>query len=933
MIAVLVLAHFVAGSVVLVAGRTLRRWIFAVAIAPVLGALITVATLVPGVLDGDVGFHRYRWIDGLSLAVTIRLDGFATVMALVVAGIGAAVLVYAWSYFSHDESPARVVRFAGFFTLFAGAMLGLVVAGDVWTLFVCWELTSVLSFVLIGLDDHLPSARIAAQRALLVTGAGGLVMLGGIVCLVHASGTADLEHLFAIAPTSATAQVGLVMILIGAFAKSAQVPFHFWLPGAMAAPTPVSAFLHSATMVKAGVVVVARFAPAFASIGWWRPLLVIVGGSTMLVGGVAALRRDDAKQSLAFGTVSQLGFLVVLFGIGEPAATAAGVAMLVAHALFKSGLFLAIGAVEHATGSRDLRRLSGVGRSLPHLAVAAGLCTLSMIGLPPLIGFVGKESALAALAEGERWSIVALVVVVVGSILTTAYSVRLFWAMFATKRSKVDQSENHFARIHHPPNVALTAPITVLALLSLAGGVAASPLGTRLSVAAESLDGAASAHLALWPGIHLPLLLSVLIVVAGAGLALVVLRTQWRPAPPTTRDSTLGERAYGRAYNGLLDGAKRITRVTQSGSLPVYVAVIFAVIVAAIGFALVRGAGGDWGDPVAADSVLQAAVALLAGVMAIAVVAARRRFVSVLLLGGVGQGLTVLFLLYGAPDLALTQFMIETLMIVAFVLVLRHLPTTYSSPPMWAPKALRIALSVAVGVTFAWFALSAGSGDRPTDVTDAVEHLSLPVAGGKNVVNVTIVDFRGVDTMGEITVFAVAALGVANLVTASRRGIGAPVSAATRFSRIGAQSMIFEQVTKMIFHITLLVSAYVALRGHNAPGGGFAGGLIAGAAFVFRLLAGDASNRQVATRLSPIVLIGTGMLLAIGTGFASLVAGNEFLETNVFDIHLPGVGRIHFPSAAIFDIGVYLLVIGVVIIVLSHLAARTHSAGADGAVT
>lgn len=924
MIAALVIAHVAAGAVVLANGARLRRWIFALAIAPLLASLIALALRMGDVLDGDTPTGRATWVKGLSLAFTFRLDGFATLMGLLVSGIGVLVLIYAWSYFAHDPAPARVVRFAGYFTMFGGAMLGLVVADDVWTLFTFWELTSVLSFLLIGLDDGQAAARVAAQRALLVTSFGGLAMLGGLVCLVHEARTAELHGVLAAAPTSTTAQVGLVLVLVGAFAKSAQVPFHFWLPGAMAAPTPVSAFLHSATMVKAGVVLIARLAPAFSSLDWWRPLLVIVGGATMLLGGVAALRRDDAKQSLAFGTVSQLGFLVVLVGIGEPEVTAAGVAVLVAHALFKSALFLTIGAVEHATGSRDLRALSGVGRRLPFLATCAGLCTASMIGLPPLLGFSAKESALAALADGAGgWSGFALVVVVTGSILTCAYSVRLWWGLFARKPNSSADTE-----VHHAPGRALVGPVATLAALSLAGGLAASAVGDRLSVASESLAASARVHIPLWPGLHVSLLLSALIVGVGAVVAWAVVRSATRD----TGSTTFGERAYARSYSGLLDGARRITLVSQSGSLPVYVAVVFAVVVVVIGVALARGAGGDWGHPVLADSVMQGAVAVLATVMAIAVVASRRRFVSVLLLGGVGQGLTVLFLMYGAPDLALTQFMVETLMIVAFVLVLRHLPRHYSAPPTWAPRALRIGIAAAVGVSVAWFAIAAGGVDRPTDVTDAVEELSLPAAGGRNVVNVTIVDFRGVDTMFEIAVFGVAALGVANLVGASRRR-GAPAPTA-RSARIGAQSMIFDQVIRMIFHATLLVSVYVALRGHNAPGGGFAGGLIAGCAFVFRVLAGGTGPRPYVAKLSPIVLIATGMLLATGSGIGGLVAGNEFLETSIFHVDVPAVGDVKLVTSGIFDIGVYVLVIGVVILVLSHLASRTHSGGArDGALS
>jgi multicomponent Na+:H+ antiporter subunit A len=919
----IVILHLVAGVAVLTGGRHLGRWIFAVAAAPLVVALASLATEVPDVLDGATPTSHTRWVSALSLTFSFRLDGFAAVMALLVTGIGVVVLVYAWDYFAHESSSGRVIRFAGCFTLFAGSMLGLVVADDLWTLFVFWELTSVMSFLLIGLDDRLPDARASAQQALLVTVAGGLVMFGGFVCLTHEAGTANLQGVLGTDPTSTTFQVGLVLVLVGAFAKSAQVPFHFWLPGAMVAPTPVTAFLHSATMVNAGVLIVARFAPPFAELEWWRPLVVTIGGVTMLVGGVAALRRDDAKQLLAFSTVSQLGLLVVVFGVGEWEATAAGVVLLVAHALFKSGLFLTVGAVEHATGTRDLRRLSAVGRAAPWLAASAALCAGSMIGLPPLLGFLGKESALAALVDGGGWLTVALVVIVVGSVLTVAYSIRVWWGLFATRRAGAD-----VATVHHPPGRTLVGAVAVLGTASLLGGIAAAADGALLEVAAQSLDDAARLHLALWPGFHVPLLLSFVIVAVGTVVGVAVTRGRRAPAPAMT----LGQRVYARAYSGLLEGAQRVTFVTQSGSLPVYLTVVFCVVVVALGVVLAMGAAGGWGDVVVADSALQAAVAVLAIVVALAVVVARRRFVSVLLLGGVGQALTVIFLAYGAPDLALTQFMIETMTIVAFVLVLRHLPREYSAPPSWAPRALRIGLALAVGVTVGWFALAVGSNDRPTDVTDRIEALSLPQAGGKNVVNVTIVDFRGIDTMGEITVFGIAALGVANLVAASRRR-GSRVDAQP-FARIGAQSMIFEQVTRMIFHVTLLVSLYVMLRGHNAPGGGFAGGLIAGAAFVFRILAGGSKGRIDIARVPPVALIAVGMVLAIGTGVVALVAGNQFLETAIVHVDLPLIGDVKLVSAAVFDLGVYLLVIGVVVIVLSNLASRTHGGGAmrEGAV-
>lgn len=915
MIALLVALHLICGLVVLVAGRRARGWMFAVAATPMVATAVALAVRLPDVLDGAVPASRWSWIDVLGLELAFRLDGFATLMAFAVSVVGALVIGYSAGYFHGHADPARTCRFAAFLTWFAGAMLGLVTADGLWTLFTFWELTSVLSFLLIGLDDASYATRGAAQRALLVTAAGGLAMLGGFACLDAAGAATD----------GALVHTGAALVLVGAFSKSAQVPFHFWLPGAMAAPTPVSAYLHSATMVKAGVVLIARLAPVYVELDWWRPVLVGVGGATMLLGGVAALRRDDAKQSLAFGTVSQLGFLVLLVGFGDPAVTAAGVAMLAAHVVFKCGLFLAVGAVDHATGTRSLTVNSGVGRALPGLAAAAGLCALSMLGFPFLFGFVAKESALAALHEAEGgWADAALVIVVVGSMLTVAYTIRLWWGLFGrgsfAAPVAVSTGSTNGSTVHHAPGKLLTGPVYVFAALSLGAGLFPGAVAGELTVASEALDHAAHAHLALWPGLHLPLLLSAMAIAGGLVIGIPVLA---RPDKPAFVGSTAGERSFAWTYDGLLDWSRRITRVTQSGSLPVYVAVIFSVIAIAIGGGLASGSDG-WGDTVVANSALQGAVAVLAIAMALAVVMARRRFVSVLLLGGVGQALTVLFLTWGAPDLALTQFMIESLSIVAFLLVLRRLPNEYRPAPSWAPAGVRVAIAVLVGVAFAGVALVAGTVDRPTDVTDAVNELAHDEAGGDNVVNVTIVDFRGADTMFEITVFGTAAIGVANLVAASR-GVRRPD--VRRIAWVGAHSMVFEQTTRMIFHLTLLVSVYVTLRGHNAPGGGFAGGLIAGAAFVFRLLGGTPSGRPMTLRVAPLVLIAVGLLLATGSGIGGLLAGNQFLETDVWDLDLPGIGAFHFPTAGIFDIGVYLVVIGVVIHVLGNLAARAQAGG------
>ncbi|MGI8940018.1 MAG: Na+/H+ antiporter subunit A [Iamia sp.] len=926
----LVASHLLIAAALFAVGAHLpRRGMIGLALVAPVAALGWFAVQVSSVLDGAELSSRLSWVGGLDVSFSFRLDGFALLMALVVTGIGALVLVYSDGYFGPDVPRERLARFAGGFVAFAGAMLGLVLADDVWTLFIFWEATTVTSFILIGLDDEKAAARAAARQALLITGLGGLGLLGGLAILSNAAGTTALSDLAAADDARVVVQVGLALALLGAITKSAQVPFQFWLPGAMAAPTPVSAYLHSATMVKAGVILVGRLAPQFAEVSWWRPAIVLIGGATMVVGGVNALRQHDAKLLLAHGTVSQLGLLIVLFGIGHPETTAAGVALLVAHALFKAGLFLIVGIVDHATGTRDIRRLHGVRSQLPWVAAMAAIVTASMVGLPPLLGFVAKEAALDALVEeAGAWTVVALVAVVLGSVLTTAYSVRLWFGVFGDGRQPAEDP----ATVRHRPGASLVTPVAVLAGLTVAGGLFAGPLGDRLGVASEALDEAAHGHLTLWAGLHLPLFLSIGIIAAGTGLYLALERSS---GVPTARLS--GEGAFLRTYDGVQDGARRLTALVQNGSLPAYVAVIFCVVVAAIGGAAVHGAELGPADPTG-GGVLQGVVAAMAAAMAVAMVATRRRFVAVLMLGVVGYAMAVIYILQGAPDLALTQLLVETITLVVFLLVLRHLPEGYSAPPEWAPKALRVGIAVAVGLAVTGFALAAGTARTERPVAEEIIERTEPEGGGQNVVNVILVDFRGIDTLGEITVLAIAAAGVANLVRAARRDLdddaidplGDPESvgdgpdplAANPAPVMGAHSAIFDQVTRAAFPVILLVSVYVALRGHNAPGGGFAGGLIAGIAFVMRFLAGGSPRLRRARPVPTSGFIGCGLLLAVGTGLASVLGGAEFLDGGIGHLEVPIIGEVELVTATVFDIGVYVLVLGAVLSVLTHLGAE-----------
>ena len=769
--------HALAATACLAPGTRVGRASFPVALAAPAAAFVWLCTQAPAVLDGGVVEQSYRWVPQLGLTLAFRLDGFGLLMGLLVSGIGVLVLGYCLAYFApHDGHPPRddLGRIAGLLVAFAGAMLGLVLSDGFFTLFLFWELTSITSYLLIGIDDRSAEARLAAQRAFLVTGAGGLALLGGLILLGQQSGTTSLSALVADPPGGTVTTVALVLVLAGAFAKSAQVPFNFWLPGAMAAPTPVSAYLHSATMVKAGIVLVARLAPAFADQGPWRLLVVTCGGASLLVGGVRALRQQDAKLALAQGTVSQLGLIMILVGLGTPALTYAGVAVLTAHALFKAALFLVVGVVDHQAGTRDMRRLRGLGRRLPVLATLAATAAASMAAIPPTFGFVAKESGLDALLDPGIGAVggAALVLVVTGSVLTVAYSIRTIDGLFGrgTAPATGTATDAHGTAVTIGPDVErpgapfLAAP-ALLAALSLLCGLAAGAVGTFLADVAASLDPAsADGHLVLWPGIGAALGLSALTWVLGAALAATVHRRE------AGRDAGagIGSRAYAALYDGLMVGARRLTGVTQSGSLTAYLGVVLAVVVAALVTAGLVGPV-DLGRLPLADSPLEVVAVALTMVLAVGVLGARRRFSAALLLGGSGYGLAVVFLLHGAPDLAVTQFLVETLTIVMFLLVLGRLPDRFQAAPTWAPRIARIALSVGIGVAVTVFALAASAARTAPSVGDELIRRSEAEAGGRNVVNVTIVDFRGFDTLGEITVLAVAAVGVVNLVGVARR--------------------------------------------------------------------------------------------------------------------------------------------------------------------
>ncbi|RMI34362.1 Na+/H+ antiporter subunit A [Nocardia stercoris] len=926
----ILLAHALAALLAPACVRALgRHGFYPVALVP-LGGLIWVLTHWNSRQRVEIA-----WAPGIHLDFDVRFDDLSSIMSTLILGIGTLVLIYCAAYFSDDQDRQRLGIFAGYMVAFAGAMFGLVISDNTLLLYTFWEATTVLSFLLVGHHADLLPGRRAALQALLVTGAGGLAMLVGIVVLGEQYNTYRLSTLLATAnPQNLSTTVALVLILIGALAKSAIVPLHFWLPGAMAAPTPVSAYLHAAAMVKAGVYLVARLAPTFAVSPPWHPMVLGLGLLSMILAGLRALQVHDLKLVLAFGTVSQLGFMMTLVGIGTPDAGLAGVSMVIAHALFKGALFMVVGIVDHSAGTRDLRRLSGIGRQAPVLAVVAGLAALSMAGIPPLFGFVVKESALAAILDAPNLSepvrLVLITGVAAGSILTLAYSARFLWGAFGTRRAADGTPEppSHW----HPPSAAFLSSPAVLAVASLVAGPAALTLDRYLRPYAETLPGELTGHLRPWHGFGVPLTLTLVII--GCGLILFDIRD--RIGESATPRLGNADRAYDATVRAMDQLSLRMTRATQRGSLPLTQALILTTLVVlppAMLFTAERVPirMRPWESP------FEVVIGGIMLSMAFGATIMRNRLAAVLLVGVTGYGCGVIFALHGAPDLALTQFLVETLTLVIFVLVLRKFPAEVEPSRQATGKLYRSLLAVGVGLSvcvLAAFATAARS-------TEPIWH-RIPSAaqalGGKNSVNVLLVDIRAWDTFGEISVLVVAATGVASLMFRNRRFGTLPrvadapgydpnpasdywLSAAALVPR-GERSMVLAMTTRLLFPTIMVLSVYFFFSGHNAPGGGFAGGLTAGLALVLRYLAGGRYELAEALPVDAGHLLGAGLLLAAGTATGSLVLGAPPLSSAVIELHLPVLGEIHLVTATLFDLGVYLIVLGLVLDVLRSLGAR-----------
>lgn len=928
--------------------RLFGRRTFLLLAALMAGAFGWLLVAAAPVFQGEVITESFEWIPQLGLTLSFRLDAISALFALLVTGAGALILLYCSYYF--DEGEAGLARFAAVFMGFAVAMLGLVLADDVYLLFIFWEGTTILSFLLIGHVTKLRTANAAALQALMVTTFGGLAMLVGFVLLSQAAGTTLLSEIVADPPGGVLGTVSVYLVLAGALSKSAIFPFHLWLPGAMAAPTPVSAYLHAAAMVKAGVYLIARISPGFGEVAGYRETLVILGAITMINGGVRALKQFDIKLIVAHGTVSQLGLLVMVFGLADPRAAFAGLALLFAHAVAKAPLFLSVGIIDHATGTRDLRKLSGLGRKMPVLCAVTVLAAASMSGLPPLAGFVAKESAFAELLSigaDRPLALFAFAVAVVGSILTVAYMGRFIWGAFARK-----PDTESCAVLHSPGRAILIAPITFVAIALLTGVFAAAVDPFMQAAIAPELSGTAGGHeighLALWHGFTPALGASAVVIALGVALAFFSSRTT--AVFPTVPERFSASHVYWLITQWLDVVAVRLTSLTQRGSLPFYLAVILIVLVCSLGGTLI--ATDQWPETLEfVTSPVQIPIALVMILAAIFSLRARTRFQSVVLVGVTGYGMAAIFAMHGAPDLALTQALVETVTLIAFVLVIRRLPQRLGTSSTRRVRWIRIIIGASVGITIGALALIA-LGSRVADpISLQLPELAYSGGHGSNVVNVMLVDIRGWDTMGELSVILAAATGVASLVFLNTREDSSPklsrsaarTQAREHLLRVvdpndpmrriswllagrhldpARRSIMLEVVVRLLFHALIILSIFLLLSGHNSPGGGFAGGLVAGLALVARYLAGGRYELGATVPLDAGRILGTGLALAVTMAFLPMFFGQAALASSWVDVDLGIFGTLPFVTSTLFDVGVYLVVFGLILDVLRSLGAE-----------
>ncbi|MGE0312246.1 MAG: monovalent cation/H+ antiporter subunit A [Lautropia sp.] len=907
-------------------------------------AFAAVLAALPAILDGQVLRWSIDWLPVLGLRFGFRMDGLAWLFCLLIAGIGSLVVLYASYYLSRDDPPAR---FFLFLMLFMGAMMGVVLADNLILLVVFWEATSLSSFLLIGYWQHSTDARRGARMALTITGMGGLCLLAGVLLIGHIVGSTDLDTVLRAGDVVRGHPLylpALALVLLGCFTKSAQFPFHFWLPHAMAAPTPVSAYLHSATMVKAGVFLLARLYPTLGGSEPWFWIVSVTGLATLVLAAWIALFQHDLKGLLAYSTISHLGLITLLFGLDEPLAVIAGVFHILNHATFKASLFMAAGIIDHESGSRDMRKLNGLWKYMPRTALLAMVASGAMAGVPLLNGFLSKEMFFAeavhkSTAEWMQWVLPAGATL--AGMFAVAYSMRFIHDVF------FNGEPVGLPKTPHEPPRFMRVPVELLVLLCLVVGLApALTIGPILAIGAKGalfggFEGTLPAYtLAIWHGLNLPLAMSALALVGGVAVYFWLqrrldLHTVER-APVTPQRS--GRMLFDDALAGGRSLANRATRQLQKDQLQRYLLVLLLVALAAGALPFVGDTPAPFSAAAARSTDAAAAAApgpattfgfVVIWLVGVAAIVATVRFhanrlLALLLIGAVGLVVSLAFVYLSAPDLALTQLLVELATIALMMLALRWLPpesdrATRGSAVRRGRDAL-LALAVGAGVAgLTWAVLSMPLAPISTYFLETAKSLG----GGSNVVNVILVDYRGYDTLGEITVLGIAAL-VIDALLAPRHGSSPPgMPAAHPVAPIGPSAghpLMLALVARLLLPLAAMVSIYLFLRGHNLPGGGFIAGLVLAIALIMQYVANGQGFVERRLHADYVRWIGAGLTVAGATGLGAWFFDAPFL-TSTYDYPLaPLIGEVPLASAAVFDLGVFVTVVGATMLALSSVA-------------
>ncbi|HSV19322.1 MAG TPA: monovalent cation/H+ antiporter subunit A [Casimicrobiaceae bacterium] len=911
--------------------------------AVALASLFAALSCYGQVASGRVIRVAFAWLPAGGIDFALRMDGYAWMFAIIVTGIGFLVLLYS-RYYMSPQDP--VPRFHSFLLAFMGAMLGVVLSGNLIVLVFFWELTSLASFLLIGYWHHNAAARDGARMALIVTSAGGFCLLAGMLIVGHIVGSYDLDRVLGARDLIVGHRLyvpALVLILLGALTKSAQFPFHFWLPQAMAAPTPVSAYLHSAAMVKLGVFLMARFWPVLSGTDAWIGIVGTAGLVTFAYGAYAAIFQRDIKGLLAYSTISHLGLITLLLGLNSPLGCVAAIFHMLNHATFKASLFMATGIIDHETGTRDITRLSGLYRFMPITATLATVAAAAMAGVPLLNGFLSKEMFFAEALQVE--GPVPLLdralpyVVTVAAMFSVAYSLRFIHGVFFGP-DPVD-----LPRQPREPPRWVRLPIDVLVLVCVVVGVfPQQTIGPLLSVAVGSVLGDATPAYSLspWHGWTLPLFMSAVALAGGAALFFVLGRYFARAGEGAPLLPNVNVR---RVFDVVLVAlswrwARTLLRWMGTERLqPQLRWLVLLAVTAPLWPVYHLGLGGHAAVTTALDPAL-AITWVLGGACAVGAAwqAKFHRLAALVLAGGAGLVTCLTFVWFSAPDLALTQLMVEIVTTVLMLLGLRWLPKRLPQRRSWTamraalPRRL-VDLLIAVGAggglaTLAYVAMTRSL--HETVSAFYVRH-AYPDGGGTNVVNVILVDFRGFDTLGEITVLAAVAIAVYSLLRRfrpARESIEWPTQQRTQDPRAAADDLLVASVImRGMFAAIAVFAVFLLLRGHNLPGGGFAAGIALAVAFILQYMAGGTRWFEERIRLRPVMLMGIGLAIAAATGAGAWWFGYPFLTSHVAHIELPLVGAMHLPSAFLFDVGVFILVIGATalfLVALAHQSLRAH---------